>query len=203
MAAKKKAAVKRKASPRKVMTVRQKKLAATKRADVLENKKREAFAHEYVLNGNNGTQAYLAAGYKCTTESAWSLAHRMLRNVKVRERVSQLQTEYHEQLMHTREQMLQEIDSCAHWDPIEMFDEDGNLLQLHEMPPTARKMVNKIELAMGADDQVIGILKVEHGKDKRAYLDMMAKIRNEYDHHQKAGSGVIIVQQYCEADAHL
>lgn len=176
---------------------------SSKKIAKVELTRRDKFAHNYVLNGQNGTQAYLNAGYKCKIESAWVGAHRLLRDIKVRERVAQLQNEYHDKLTHTREQTIQEIDNLGHFDPIDMFDDDGKMLPLQMMPAIARKMVNKIEMSLDKDENLASILKVEYGKDKRGYLDMAAKFHNLYDSHQNAGNGVIKVMMYCPQDANL
>ena len=85
-----------------------------------------------------------------------------------------------------------------------MFDENGALLPLQEMPFAARNSVNEIEMVIDDEDgRAYRVLKVKHGKDKRGYLDMMAKIYNQYGEHQKAGGGVINILMYTEMDAKL
>jgi phage terminase small subunit len=59
---------------------------------------------EYVANGGNATQAYISAGYsESTAEQASS---RLLTNVKVQERVKELQTSVAERLGITQEYLL-------------------------------------------------------------------------------------------------
>ena len=53
-------------------------------------KKEKAFAEEYVQNGGNATQAYLAA-YECCYDTAHKEGYRVLKRPAVREYVTQLQ----------------------------------------------------------------------------------------------------------------
>jgi phage terminase small subunit len=64
----------------------------------------DRFCMEYVANGGNATQAYISAGYsESTAEQASS---RLLTNVKVQERVKELQTSVAERLGITQEYLL-------------------------------------------------------------------------------------------------
>jgi hypothetical protein len=136
--------------------------------------------------------------------SAWSLAHRLLRNIEVQARVKELQNQYHEKLTHSREQLIQEIDKLAFIDPIEFVGDDGEFLPLHLMSEHARKSVQEISAIAGnGTEEGMKILNAKWGRDRGRYIDMLGKIHNVFERHAGAGSGVIIVQQYCEADAHL
>lgn len=57
---------------------------------LLQNPRHERFAQEYA-KGKNGRESYLAAGYDCTPEAADVGASKLLRQVKVLERVTELQ----------------------------------------------------------------------------------------------------------------
>lgn len=155
---------------------------------------RENFCHEYVLNGNNATQAYMNAGYKCKISSAWVSAHNLLRTTKVIERIKELQVYYHSVLTSNREKIIQEIDGLSMFDPINMFDANGKLLPLHKMDAVTRKSVNEIEIMLGDDNQLVA--KVKYGKDKKGYLDMMAKFYNLYEEHQKAAGNAELIVHY-------
>jgi len=164
--------------------------------------KRDKFCHEYVLNGQNGTQAYLAAGYKCTIRAAWVSAHRMLRDAKVITRIKELQEQYYALLTSKREDFIREIDNLAMFDPINMFGPTGQLLKLHEMDAVTRKSINEIEMIITEGGGITA--KVKYGKDKRGYLDMMMKFFNLYEEHQKStGTGTFEVRYMYPQDEHL
>ncbi len=179
-----------------------KKIQAGKQIAKIELNRRDKFCHEFVLNGQNATQAYLSAGYKVKNENvAGVCAFRLLRDARVRSRIQELQTQYHELLTQTREQVIQEIDRLSKFDPIEFLDEKGGLLPLHQMSETARKAIQEMELVINEDGATMA--KVKQSKDRRGYLDMMAKYYNIYEQHQNAGTGEINVVHYCEMDAYL
>lgn len=199
-------AAKKAAPKKKALSPAQKKRAQLQRAERAEGIKREKFCQLYVLT-QNATQSYLEAfsttRKPITEPSAATGGWRLLRNVEISQRVKELRIEHHDALMVSFEETLQEIGNLSMFDPVNMFDEDGRLLQLHEMDPVTRKMVNEIEISIDDDDNPLRMAKIKYGKDKRGYLDMVMKYRNAYNDHQKAGTGVIIVQQYCAQDANL
>jgi hypothetical protein len=90
------------------------------------------------------------------------------------------------------------------FDPVNMFDENGQLLMLHEMDPITRKMVNEVEMLITDEGGTpFRMAKIKYGKDKRAYIDMMMKHYNQYEAHQVAGSVQPTTVYLHEADANL
>jgi len=175
--------------------------------------RREVFAQQYVLT-QNATQSYLVA---YSTEkrpikdtSAATEGWKLLRNPEILSRCKELRILGHDHLMVSFEETLQEVGSLAMFDPKDMFDDDGNVLPIHEMPIVARKMIHEFEQFRTDSTNEEGDItssrydtKIKYGKDKGKYLDMIMKFYNAYELHQKAGSGVIVVQQYCAQDANL
>lgn len=202
MVAKKKAAPKKKA-----MTAAAKKKAAATRALAALAHKHDKFCTEYLTNGENGTQAYLAAFPQITNKvTAASEAWKLLRNPQIVQKLREFRVIGHTSLVKSFEEIVQEVGNLAMFDPVNMFDEEGNLLRLHEMDAVTRKMVNEIEFnTIGDDDEdsFFKMVKVKYGKDKGKYLDMMMKFHNAFETHQRAGSGIINVQMYCAMDADL
>jgi len=178
-----------------------------------ESNRREVFAQQYVLT-TNATHAYLEAyatpKRPIKENSASTMGWRMLKNVEVAARIKELRVLGHDHLMVTFEETLQEVGGLAMFDPKDMFDEAGNVLPIHEMPPVARKMVHEFEqFRTDSTDQDGNVTssrfdtKIKYGKDKGKYLDMIMKFYNAYEEHQKAGSGIINVQMYTAMDANL
>ncbi len=206
--AKKKPVAKKKApAKRKVMTPAAKRKAALVRADKATALKHEHFCQQYVIT-QNGTQSYLTAydpkGTRIKATSAATESYKLLRKPETLQRIKELRIHGHDHLMVSFEETLQEVSGLAMFDPADMFDEDGALLKLHEMPPVARKMVQEIEFMTDDDGKEwLRTAKVKYGKDKGKYLDMMMKFYNAFSDHEKAGTGVIVVQQYCAQDANL
>ena len=183
------------------------------RAERAEGLKHEKFSQHYVLT-QNATEAYqVTYGTKArpiAAPSAATLGWRLLRKVEVQARVKELRIHGHDHLMVSFEEALQEVGGLAMFDPKDMFDDDGNVLPIHEMPIVARKMIHEFEqLRVDSTNEEGDVTssrydtKIKYGKDKGKYLDMIMKFYNAYDEHQKAGSGIINVQMYCAQDAHL
>jgi phage terminase small subunit len=198
----------KKAAPKKkALTPAAKKRAATMRQQRRDAIKFENFCQRYVLTGN-GTQSFLDA-YSMKSKpikatSAATESYKLLRKPETIQRIKELRIESHNQLMVSYEETLQEIAGLAMFDPRNLFSEEGELLQLHEMDPVTRKMVHEIEINLDLDtDHPLRVAKVKYGKDKRAYLDMLMKHYNGYDAHRKAGAGKIQVLMYCAQDANL
>jgi len=193
------------AAKRKPLTALAKKRAATKRAATTLALKHDKFITTYLLNGENGTQAYLSVWPKVQDNTAASNAWKLLRNTDVMQRMRELRVIGHKNLVRGFEETVQEVGELAFFDPINMFDEDGKLLELWEMDAPTRKMVHEIEMVIDRQDpeSFEHICKVKYGKDKGKYLDMMMKFHNAFGEHQHAGSGTIVVQMYCAQDAHL
>lgn len=198
---------------KKALTPAAKKRAQLQRAARAENLKHEKFCQHYVLT-QNATEAYqVAYGTKArpiASPTAATMGWRLLRKVEISARVKDLRIEGHDHLMVSFEETLQEVGGLALFDPKDMFDEAGRVLPIHEMPPIARKMVHEFKQFETESTDENGEVtstryetEIKYGKDKGKYLDMVMKFYNAYQEHQKAGTGTIIVQQYCEADARL
>lgn len=189
---------------KKALTVAQKKRAATARANKLELNRKDRFCLEYVMS-QNGTQSYLTAFPKIKNEAtAATAAWRLLRNVEIQRTIKELRVTHHDLLVATHQEILQEVSGLALFDPENMFDEDGRLLQLHEMDPVTRKMVNEIEISLDDDNCGLRMAKIKYGKDKRGYIDMMMRHHAQYhDKGDNINNGVIIVQHAIPEDALL
>lgn len=191
---------------KKIVTPAAKKRAQLMRAERADALKREKFCQHYVLTQNATTSyqaAYATKARPIQDNSAASNGWKLLRITEIQQRVKELRINGHESLVVSFEELLQEAGSLAMFDPKNMFDENNRLLPLPEMDPVTRKMVNEIEIVLGEEGDLLRMGKIKYGKDKRGYIDMMMKFYNAYSEHQKAGSGIIVVQQYCSMDANL
>lgn len=176
-------------------------MLVSKQISKTELTRRDKFCHEYVLNGQIATQAYISAGYKVKNENvAGVAAFRLLRDVRIRERISELQIAYTEKLTMKREHVLEEMSDLASFDTADLFDENGQLLHILEMRSSARKSVQEIELRIDENGTTIGKVKV--GRDKSNNLDRIAKHYNIYEDHQ-AGQGNFTVIHVHPSDKNL
>jgi len=198
---------------KKEITPAAKKRAQLQRVERAEGLKREKFCQHYVWT-QNATESYLVAyatkSRPIQDNTAATAGWRLLRNSEIHSRLKELRVEGHEHLMITFEEALQEIGGLAMFDPKDMFDEDGRVLPIPDMPIVARKMVHEFkQFAVESTNEEGDVTstryetEIKYGKDKGKYLDMVMKFFNAYDAHQKAGSGIINVQMYCQQDANL
>ncbi len=84
------------------------------------------FCEEYVNNGSNGTQAYLIAYKSCKKEeTAMASASRLLRNVKVKEYIQELQEELKSKAIMTAQERMEWLSKVVKGD-IKHTSYDGN-----------------------------------------------------------------------------
>lgn len=86
----------------------------------LKNKRHELFCQEYLVD-LNGAQAYLRVGYKTSPEIAARNASRLLINVDIQNRISELMGEREKRTEITSDRVLKELAHIA-------FDDIGNYL---------------------------------------------------------------------------
>lgn len=146
--------------------------------------RRDKFCLEYAFNGGNATQAYIDAGF--SKRGAKQSAYRLLTHADLRDRIRMYRDAAFEVAVASKMEIVREASILAVFDPKNMFDEDGNILALHQMDEATRKSINEIEIMLG--DEGMKTLKVKYGKDKRGYVDMMMKFYNAYEDHQQSKS---------------
>ncbi|MDV2934166.1 terminase small subunit, partial [Enterococcus faecalis] len=95
----------------------------------LKNNKQEQFAKEYLID-LNATQAAIRAGYYSKT--AYSQGQRLLKNVEIQTRISELMNERSRRTEITADRVIQEIAKIAFSDIGEYmtWDQDGNITML-------------------------------------------------------------------------
>lgn len=92
----------------------------------------EAFCREYVLNGFNGTQAYLSkVSPDISPEAARVGAHRLLQRDNVTRRIATLMAPGLKKNGVTLENMLAQISAIANFDKRKLYDADGNRIPVH------------------------------------------------------------------------
>jgi phage terminase small subunit len=112
------------------------------------NPKTQRFVAEY-LKDLNGTQAAIRAGY--APSSARVRASKMLSNVIVAEAIREAQTEILRSNQVTVERIVRELALIAFFDPASMFDENGRLYPINELPPEIRRGLPAIEIVEAAN----------------------------------------------------
>ena len=98
---------------------------------------------EYLVS-LNGTKAAIAAGY--SPKTAMSQAARLLRNVKVQAALETANKERQQQTGVTPERVLRDIDRAANLDIALLFDEQGCLKPVRDLPLEVRRAIVSVEV---------------------------------------------------------
>jgi phage terminase small subunit len=129
------------------------------------NIQQQKFVDAYIENGGKPIPACETAGYKQPHVKAYQL----LKLPKIKEAIDERREEIMVRLGITPERTLAEFACSAFVDPIEFFDESGNLKKLKEMPESARRSISSIKVRK----QHFG----EYDKDGKKILDDVVEVK--------------------------
>lgn len=96
------------------------------------NERQKRFCNEYVID-LNATQAAIRAGY--SEKTARSIGQRQLTKVDIQQFISEIQKKLQEKTGITQERVLQEYARIAFANAANMYDENGNLIEVHKLSP--------------------------------------------------------------------
>jgi phage terminase small subunit len=137
--------------------------------------RRLRFIEAFLSNGENASQAALAAGF--AKRSAGQQGSRLLKNDEVRAEIDKRRTEVLDKFRLTTERTYQEIARLAYADPRKFFNSDGSIKPVHELDDDCAAVIASIELdEIKADGQTIGVTRKIKSWDKNAALEKAAKI---------------------------
>lgn len=152
--------------------------------------KQKRFCEEYVID-SNGTQAAIRAGYSPDTANAISSEN--LTKPYIKEYIQKLQDEISERNKITVDECVQILAKLARFDISDLYDENGNLKNIHEMDVDARLSLEGVEtdtkIAFGKEGEGIGhtITKKVRISNRKQAIDMLMKHLGGYreDNAQK------------------
>jgi phage terminase small subunit len=152
--------------------------------------KQERFCLEYVKD-SNGTQSAIRAGY--SERTANEQASRMLAKVNIQERVAELQAEIAKRNKISIDECVGLLTSMARFDIASMYDEEGGLLSIHDMPPETRLVITELstfeefETNLSGQKKKVGETKKLKVSDRRANIIELMKHLGGYekDNNQK------------------
>jgi phage terminase small subunit len=140
-----------------------------------------------ILSGMNQTDAYLAAGYKCTRSAARRNAARlMMTNADIRNAIEKAQKKAADKAELTHEQILREEMCLAFFNPQRLVDKKGKLIELHKLPEDVARAIVGLEVIT----QPKGKLKFKYKfSDKGKSLDRLERIKGMFapEKHEIAG----------------
>ena len=108
-------------------------------------KKQRAFAHEYARNGGNATQAVISAGY--SKNGARVMGSVLLANRNVAALVAKLTESQLEKVDASAERIKLELARLALADPSKLYDKQGRLLHIVDMPEDVRRAISGVDTA--------------------------------------------------------
>lgn len=143
--------------------------------------KQTKFCQEYLID-LNATQAAIRAGY--SKKTAMEQGYQLLHKTSVQQCLQQLQSELQTKTGITQERVLQEYAKIAFFDIRQIFDGDGNLIDISEFNNEAAGAVVSIEIdktktsfysgetSSSTEQTVTKKIKIA---DKKGALDSLAK----------------------------
>lgn len=108
--------------------------------------KQEMFCQAFIQTGNK-SEAYRMS-YNCSrmkNESIHRKAVELFENGNITARVEQLQKEVAERNKVTVDELVMALAGMVRFDIAELYDQDGNLKPIHQIPINARLMVTEVE----------------------------------------------------------
>lgn len=145
-----------------------------------------AFAHAYIANGGNATDAAKTAG--CPPAGAHVAGARLLKDVKVQEIISAATQKAAAIAGLTVERTLREVARLAYSDPRKLRRPDGSFIPMHELDDDTAATIAGVEVdEIKADGAVIGHTVKVKTWDKNSALEKAMKYHGLYerDNEQK------------------
>lgn len=142
--------------------------------------RRTAFVEAFIANGQNGTEAAIAAGF--SPKTAGAQASRLLKDVKTQQLLADRRKVLAEKFELRTEDVLRELARIVYADPRKAFDANGNLLPVSEWPDEVAAMIASIEVdEMKVDGAVVGLTKKVKLWDKNSAIDKAMKHLGQYE----------------------
>ena len=140
--------------------------------------KQTVFVQEYLVD-LNATQAAIRAGYSQRT-AGW-IGPQLLGKTHVAEAVQSAMAKREERTEITQDMVLREYAKLAFLDPRRFYDDQGNLISVHDLPEDVAAALASMEVVFERDGegengrpQFAAVRKIKFS-DKKAALDSIAR----------------------------
>lgn len=157
------------------------------------NNRRKLFVEAYLANGRNGTQAAIAAGYSAKTAAV--KASQLLTEVKIAQAIDARAEKLQAAMELTTENVLRELARIALFDPATLYDAEGKLLPVHQMPADTRAAIASLEVDQTAagEKTIINTSKIKlHDKNSALEKGMRHLGLFEKDNRQRPPVAVTV-----------
>lgn len=160
------------------------------------NPRQQSFVREYAID-TNATQAAIRAGYSKATAS--QIGARLLTNVKVEAEIVKVRLELARKGRVSAERIVEEYARIAFLNPQDMYDDEGRLLPIKDMPEGAARAIAGIDeediyLGVGEDRRHVGSLKKIRLTSKVAALEGLARHLGMFKDAEQSGGTTFQVQ---------
>lgn len=168
------------------------------------SEKQERFCHEYLIDFHQ-TNAAIRAGYPA--KSAHVAASKLVKNGKILARIAEIRAAASAKTGVSLERTLDQLGAMAYADPAEMYDVDGNLKSVKDMPVHLRRAIVAIEvdeITNPLTGDVTSITKKIKLAPKDKATDMILKHLGEYkkDNAQKQTQVTVVVDIVDDEEDH-
>ncbi len=135
-----------------------------------------------ILKGMNQTDAYLAAGYKCTRSAARRNAARLMTNADILTAIIAGQKRAADAAEITQERILREYAKIAFLDPTLLYDGNGHLKEVHKLDKAVAAAIGGMDiLKRETKNGNIEITKKIKLIDKKGALDSLARVKGMFN----------------------
>lgn len=156
------------------------------------NEQQKIFVHRYLVHFN-ATKACLEAGY-CSKnpKNAEKYGHKLLKNPVVQEYLQKKVKEIHKKNIVEAEFVLQKFVNIADLDILDIYDEDGNVKNIKDIPEKVRKCISSIDVdVLTEDGHKVGYSKKVKIESRIQALNSLAKYLKLFiDKKEEANTGI-------------
>lgn len=143
------------------------------------NDRQRIFCLEYVRNGFNGQQAVIAAGF--SPNGAGTKANQLMNTPEIKKVIELIKKDISYRIGVSAVDIAREYQRIGFSDVRKIFDEQGNLIQIHDIGPDSASSIQSIEIyeefaGSGEDRKSIGFTKKIKFHNKIDALDKLAKM---------------------------
>ena len=167
------------------MTNLEKTAVVAGRSQEAAGRRRALFVEAYLTNGGNATRAAISAGLSPST--AKSTGQRMLKRPDIASLIAERAGKVMSAAQLNTQRWAAEMACIGHFDPAELYDADGNLIPLHQLPEHVRRAISGVSAAGRAEYKFW---------DKVAALNAIGKHLGvfERDNQQKVADIRVMIQ---------
>ncbi len=134
--------------------------------------KQERFIEEYLID-LNATQAAIRAGYSKKTANEIGCQNLAKLNISIA--IQEAVAARSKRTEITQDRVLEELARLAFFDIRKLYDEDGNLLPIHELPEEVAAAIGGLDVqSVGGDDSIVTTKKIKV-IDKKGSLELIGR----------------------------